>query len=166
MFLSLRDILIFKPFTMKVRILVAATLLLSITSCKTLTQTATDKDINGAVFTATTAELDVSDQKVTYTLRPSARVRRGGMQNCINVAIQEALKPSKGDVLIETQQAIVTRSGFLRRKIKSVTVSGYPAKYKEFKPMDSKVIEEAYKNGAISDKNLVKTKVSFFNRFK
>lgn len=151
---------------MKVQILVAATLLLSITSCKTLNQTATDKDINSVVFAATTAELDVSDQKVTYTLHPSAKVRRGGMQNCINVAIHEALKSSDGDVLIETQQAIVTRTGFLRKKIKSVTVSGYPAKYKDFKSLDSRVIEEAYKNGAINDKNSTKTRVSLFNKFK
>lgn len=120
---------------------------LTITSCSTVKKTATTRKVTAPIAAAVIGELEVSNQKITYTLEPSRKVRKGGLENCVNTAISEALeKNDRSDVLIETQKAIVQRYGLFGRKIKSVTVTGYPAKYKNFKSAD----EETVKAGIIS----------------
>lgn len=122
--------------------------LLCVTSCTTFKQSASQRNVAAPIVAVSYADLDVSDQKITYTLRPTKKVRKGGLQNCINVAIAEALKANGGgDILVETQEAIVERVGFLGKKIKSVTVTGYPAKYKNFRPASTKTIDDAFVRG-------------------
>ena len=45
------------------------------------------------------------------------------------------------DVLVESQQEIYVRQGLLGKKIKSVTVTGYPATYKNFKSVDEETLK-------------------------
>ncbi len=91
--------------------------------------------IGGAVQ----ADLDVSTRKIEYTYIPTDDVRRGGEDNVLNTAVREALrKNGGGDILVEMQTTITkgkSNSGFLTGKyvIKSVTVTGYPATYKNFR---------------------------------
>lgn len=132
---------------MKKRFLPIVVAALTMTSCSIVSKTATTRDVTAPLAAAVIGDLDVSNQKITYTLIPPQKIRRGGLQNCINTAISEALANNGGgDVLIETQKAIVERYGFGGRKIKSVTVTGYPAKYKNFRAAD----EETVKAGIIS----------------
>lgn len=116
---------------------------------------------------AALADLDVSSEKISYTLVPTRKVRKGGLQNCINTAIKEALKANgNGDVLIETQQAVVQRAGLFACKIKSVTVTGYPAKYKNFRTADEETVKAALVNGSLkinTIKQKSKTKGSIFS---
>lgn len=132
---------------MKKTILLMCVAALTITSCSTVQKTASTRKVTAPIAAAVISELEVSNQKITYTLEPSRKVRKAGLENCVNTAISEALeKNDHSDVLIETQKAIVQRYGLFGRKIKSVTVTGYPAKYKNFKSAD----EETVKAGIIS----------------
>lgn len=132
-------------------IIVASTM----TSCTTIYKTSTQRDVKAPLAGAVISDLDVSDQKITYTLIPSRKVRRGGLKNCINTAISEALeKNGGGDVLVETQNAIVQRTGVLFwTKIKSVTVTGYPATYKNFRPADTETVKQGILNGTLVDES-------------
>ncbi len=128
----------------------------AMTSCSTVYKTATTRNVEPTIAAVTLSDLDVSNEKITYTLIPTKKVRRGGLKNCINTAISEALALNGGDVLIETQQAIITRGGGVMRKIKSVTVTGYPAKYKNFRPADDKTLKEALVNGSVGPQHITK----------
>ncbi|MBR4996038.1 MAG: hypothetical protein IKY82_08255 [Alistipes sp.] len=121
---------------------------LILSSCSTITKTASTRDVSARVIGATLVDLDVSNSKISYTMKPSRAVQRGGTQNCIDVAISEALKEHGGDVLIETQKATVSRmSLFGFRRIKSVTVTGYPATYKNFNSMEQSELKQVLING-------------------
>lgn len=108
-----------------------AALSLTLTSCTSITKTAKNMDVETGMRSCSTAELEVSEQKATYTLRPIKAERRAGLRNVKNMAIR-ALLSEKGnaDVLV-APDFIVEKHG---RKVKSVTVTGYPAKYKNFEP--------------------------------
>lgn len=103
-------------------------------SCTTVKKTATARPVENPVRAEVIADMDVSPTKITYTMKPSAKVRRGGYRNVVNTAIREALeKNGGGDVLVETQVTSEFKSGFFSKKVKSITVSGYPAVYKNFR---------------------------------
>ncbi|MBQ3147901.1 MAG: hypothetical protein IJB87_00895 [Alistipes sp.] len=120
-----------------------------LSSCSTVYKTASTEDVSTRIVSTTLADLEVSNQKITYTFKPVASVRRGGVQNCINVAISEALKEHGGDVLIETQKATVCRmSLFGFNRVKSVTVTGFPATYKNFNSVDQSLIKRSLENGS------------------
>lgn len=131
-------------------------------SCSTVRQTATQRDVKAPIVSAVIGDLDVSDQKITYTYVPTNKVRRGGADNCINSAIAAALQPGGYDVLVETQEAVVERQGwFGKRKITKVTVTGYPAKYKNFRSADEKSINAGIVTGTLVDKSEGKVKTSW-----
>lgn len=120
------------------------------TSCSTVYKTATTREITAPLAAAVIGDLEVSNQKITYTLYPSNKVRKVGLRNCINTAISEALeKNGGGDVLVETQEAIIQRYGFFGKKIKSVTVTGYPAKYKNFRSADEQTVKAGIVSGSL-----------------
>ncbi len=126
---------------------ICAVALMSLSSCSTLQQSARTQNVRNYMASAVVGELEVSKDKITFTYNPPKAVRKLGKQNCINMAISEALKKyGSGDILVETQEAIVTKYGF-GRKIKSVKVTGYPATYVKFTPTDKKVVEEIILNG-------------------
>ncbi len=130
---------------------VAATL----TSCTVSRKTASQGNVTTSLSAAVTSDLEVSNTKISYTYSPSKSVRKGGPKNCINVAISEALAQNGGaDVLIETQEAVIEK--VCMRKIKRVTVTGYPAKYKNFKPVDEGTLKQGIVNGTLIRNNVVK----------
>lgn len=135
-----------KIITMK-KLFILLVVAITATSCSIMKQTATEQNVSSKVIAASIADLDVSNQKITYTYTPSNRVRKAGVQNCINVAITEALLHNGGgDVLVETHKAIIESYGF-GKKVKSVTVSGYPAKYKNFRSVDDATLSSGIVNG-------------------
>ena len=137
---------------MKKVFLALSVVLLTMSSCSTAYRTASQRDVTAPVAAAAIADFEISPKKITYTLIPTRKVRAGGMQNCVNTAISEALKANGGgDVLIETQEAIVKRSGLFLRKIKSVTVTGYPATYKNFRNVDEQTLKNALINGTLKN---------------
>lgn len=123
--------------------------MLCIASCSTVNKTSTTRSITAPVIAATIADLDVAQQKISYTYYPTSAVKRGGLANVKAAAVAEALaKNGNGDVLVESQCEVVTYTGFFRRTIKSVTVTGYPATYKNFKAVSAPTLEKMLLNGA------------------
>lgn len=135
--------------------LLAAPLIMS--SCSSSIQkTASVQDVKSPIIAVVISDLDVSNQKISYTLKPTKKISNAGLRNCINTAISEALAAhGNGDVLIETQETIVQRYGF-GRKIKSVTVTGYPAKYKNFRPVAEETVNAGIANGAFTGTSHIK----------
>ncbi len=120
----------------------------AMTSCSTVKKSASERSVGPSIIAAVISDLDISNTKITYTMKPSAKVRKGGVQNCINTAIREALAANgDGDVLIETQQTVIQKTGLLGTKVRSVTVTGYPAKYHNFRTVDEATIKAGIANG-------------------
>ena len=119
---------------MKKVFLAASVVALCLTSCTTVRKSATTIDIATKVCSPNSAELEVSEKRVTYKFYPEKRVRRGGLNNIKNTAVREALAENgDGDVLVDAKFDVTPRRGLMGTKVKSVIVTGYPAKYKNFK---------------------------------
>ena len=107
----------------------------ALTSCNSIRTSATYQDPTNILRTATVADLDVSDTKITFTFKPSFAVRRGGDKNVIKAAVQEALRINGGgDVLVGMEYITVSKITILPfvSRIREVTVTGRPAKYTNF----------------------------------
>lgn len=112
-------------------------LTLSLASCSSIRHTASTVDVNTEIVSHSKADLNVSPNKITYTLRPSKAVRRCGEKAVIKTTVAEALKANgNADVLVGMQYEIKkTRNFFGRNNIKYVTVTGYPATYVNVTPI-------------------------------
>ena len=114
-----------------------------VTSCKIIHSTAEYKDPTTFLRNVTVADLEVASDRITFTFEPSKSVRRGGNQNVIKAAIREALRVNGGgDVLVDLEYITVTKPGlfsFMLSPIREITVSGYPAKYKNFHSLDDSI---------------------------
>ena len=110
-------------------------------SCVTTTKTAKTADTSAQLLSATVAGLEVSPERITYTLNPTKSVRRGGLANVKRAAEQEALaKYGNADVLVDAEYTISKSNfGFFWNKVESVTVSGRPAKYTNFHSLNDSV---------------------------
>lgn len=111
-----------------------------LSSCDTLTKTARTADIPSAQYNATVADLKVTD-RISYTMQPSKAVQRGGMSNVKQAAESEALEKKGGnaDILLEPQFVIEKKRTLFGSKVKSITVSGRPATYTNFRSLDDSV---------------------------
>lgn len=113
------------------KLLLCSVLALSMTSCSYIANTSTRDNINVIAVSPVIAELDVSKTKITYVYTPvPSSISALGKENVINTAVKEALyENGNADVFVglETQ---IKYYGF---KIDSVIVTGYPAKYKNFR---------------------------------
>ncbi len=106
---------------------------LGMTSCTTVTKTASSINVDDILKSRNMAELSVQDTRISYTFHPVKSIRRGGLANIKAAAVSEALKQNGGaDVLVEPQFEVRQRRGLFGKKVKYVTVTGYPAKYVKF----------------------------------
>lgn len=112
---------------------------LMLASCTTTTKTARTESIPYSMYNANVADLNVGE-RISYTLTPSKDIRRGGLNNCKKAAIQNALvENGNADLLVEPQFVVSSRRGLFGTTIKSVTVTGRPAKYKNFRTLNDSV---------------------------
>ena len=129
---------------------IAATLL---ASCGSFTQTTSNtKFISTSThtrvgvakpITAVVADLEVSPEKITYLYIPTKAVRKGGFDNIVNCAVQEALRENGGaDVLVALEQQLKYGDD---GECESITITGYPAKYKNFRSPGTEYILELSK---------------------
>jgi hypothetical protein len=115
------------------------------TSCKITDASATYQHPSTYINTATVADLEVSNERISFTFQASAAVRRGGTQNVIKTAVREALRVNGGgDLLVDLEYITVSGSPIFSyifgiSPIKEVTVSGYPAKYTNFHNLDDSI---------------------------
>ena len=105
----------------------------ALSSCQTIKSTATHKAVDIQPIGALIADLEVSPNRISYTMIPHRRVQRGGFENVKSTAIREALKNNGGgDILVGLEVQTKSVRFLAWRSIKSITVSGYPAKYTNF----------------------------------
>lgn len=117
------------------RILFGLLLVILVSSCSLLrTSTSTTMNVDSSLISTTTADLQVSDVKISYTYYPKKQDRKAGLNHVISNATAVALKENgNADILVERQYEVVFKSRLFGKKIKSVTITGYPATYKNFK---------------------------------
>jgi hypothetical protein len=110
-------------------------------SCTTTSKTAKTADFDVATYNATVADLDVSDHRVSVTLNPvPADVNRGGISNVKKTVEAMALEQNgNADVLVNPEFTYTVERGFFSKKITSMTVTGRPAKYKNFRSLNDSV---------------------------
>lgn len=118
---------------MKKVVLIAAVVLTlcGMSSCSSVKHTSTAIPVGTTVSSSASADLIVSPTKISYTYKPSKAVKRSGESGVIQTAVSEALKANgNADVLVAPQYEITKK----RRTIKLITVTGYPATYKNIVP--------------------------------
>jgi len=118
-------------------LLVAAIAIIGLASCSSVRHTSTTIPVETTVASTSSADLVVSQKKISYTLVPTAAMRRTGEKAVIATAVAEALKANgNADVLVGFQYEIKkTRNFFGKNNIKYVTVVGYPATYTNVQPI-------------------------------
>lgn len=114
----------------KLLLLICVALLASCSTTKTGTSKTLDIVGPGVIHKPIIADLDVQQQKISYTANFS---RIESMQNARNEAVREALEQYNADVLIEPSYQSITSKGNTE-----LTVSGWPATYKNFR----QIVEE------------------------
>lgn len=120
-------------------LLFSSVLLLS--SCNTLTKTARTAEFGASLQSATVVDLTpATEHRVTYTMEPTKDILRGGEANVRQAAESEALtKYGNADVLLEPQYVVSKQRSLFGSKITSITVSGRPAYYTNFRALDDSV---------------------------
>jgi cobalamin biosynthesis Mg chelatase CobN len=103
--------------------------IICLSSCATTQMsTARYREVKGTVVhMPVTADLDVRPERVTATVTARSS---NTLQSVKTMAINEALKASKADLLIEPSYETSTTAGK-----HTVTVTGYPAFYKNFRTL-------------------------------
>lgn len=119
-----------------------------LSGCDTLQKTATTANISIQAHNATVADLKVGE-RISYTMTPSDEVRRGGEANVKQVAEAEALEKKGGnaDLLVNPLYVISKKRGLFSSKITSITVSGRPAFYTNFRPLPDSVFSNPVYRG-------------------
>lgn len=120
---------------MKKSLLLIVAVSLIVSSCapgaKLMNSASYAKSYAPAPVAAVFADLDVASAKITYFMMPTKTVLLGGYDNVIATAVREALENNGGgDVLVGLDTQVKYNS---KGEIESVTVSGYPAKYTNFR---------------------------------
>lgn len=116
----------------------AAAAVLMLSSCSTITHTASTEAVDTEVFNRSNADLNVSTQKISFTYNPDAAHRRAGKKAVLRAAVAKALEANgNADVLVAPQYEVKETRGLFTTKIKYVTVKGYPATYKNVHPTTS-----------------------------
>ena len=132
---------------MKKIILLAALAVMLFASCSPrLVTTSTRlgyKGMKPVSVTDVVADLEVSSTKINFVYVPSKSVNRVGLNNVISTAVREALLSNgNADVLV----GLETQTKFNHKgKVESIAISGYPAKYVNFRSVDAEYILEMSK---------------------
>lgn len=92
------------------------------------------------IETTTIATLDVSPKKITYVYNPTkidakSMTEKQLVKNAIYLALKEN---GNADELVGVNYYISLKRRFLTKRIKSISVSGYPATYKDFREPTAK----------------------------
>lgn len=128
--------------TMK-KLMILAAMAFIIASCSAptrLVNSASYKNISFQPVAAVFADLEVSPKKVTYFMMPSNSVAIGGYDNVVATAVREALLANgDADVMIGLETQVKYSSD---GAIESITVSGYPAKYTNFRSPGDDFLKE------------------------
>jgi len=113
---------------------------LSLSSCITTSKTARTLASSSSIKNATVADLRVTGERITKTIQPSKAIQRGGLENVKQAVIQEALNDCEmADVLVEPEFVIESKRNLFGTRITSITVTGRPAHYENFRTLHDSV---------------------------
>lgn len=150
----------------KIIVPIALTMAALLTSCgsfgpKSMVKTtATHTRVSATTpVVAVFADLEVSPTKISYFYLPSKTIAKGGYDNVVNAAVREALASNgDGDVIVglETQVKYDDKS-----QIESITITGYPAKYVNFRNPGDDYLKEISK-GSTNGNSGSKSPLSLF----
>lgn len=84
----------------------------------------------GVIQKPVIVDLDVQQTKITGTASDKTKK---GIETIKNEAVKDALSASKADVLVEPNFTVTTKNS-----TSTVEVTGYPAKYKDFRNIEEK----------------------------
>lgn len=101
-------------------------------SCSTIRKSSVSTmDVATSLTSSSAADLQVSQQKITYTYIPTKQDKKTGLRNVLNNAVTDALKANgNADVMVGMNYDVVMKR---KGKVKKVTITGYPAKYANFR---------------------------------
>lgn len=132
---------------MRSKLVVVLFAALAVTSCKSVVNSVKDAktlESDGAMFqTATLVDLNVSPARETYEIsyESGGDVLFPGLEQAKKNAVAELLQKTNSDVLVEPRYSIQSSSsnvaGLSAGAAVTVKVSGYPAKYKNFKALEA-----------------------------
>lgn len=119
----------------------ALSAVMMLSSCITITKTARTAETSSSIQNVTVADLQVTEKRVTYTMTPSKEIQRGGLSNVKQAAIQDALTANgNADVMVEPEFVISMKNKFIfGKEVSSITVTGRPAYYKNFRTLNDSV---------------------------
>ena len=94
--------------------------------------------VKPVITTDVMADLEVMPNKISFFYIPSNAVAKAGISNVVESAIREALLANgNADVLVGVEKQFkLTNKG----KVESITVTGYPAYYKNWRVLDEEYI--------------------------
>ena len=120
-----------------------------LSSCNTVNKTARTADTQSSLKSATVVDIvPATEQRVTHTVHPSKALLRGGENNVKQAVEHEALvKYGNADILLEPQYIVEKERRLFRTKITSVTVSGRPAYYTNYRALHDSVWANPVFNG-------------------
>ena len=135
---------------MKKLFIISALAMVAFASCTPmakLTNTSTHRKVNVLQpVVALLADLDVSTTKISFFYIPSKTVVNGGVDNVIDSAVREALLANgNADVLVGLEKQIKYN---IEGQVESITVTGYPAKYINFRSPGDDYLREISKANA------------------
>ncbi len=119
-------------------LLAIAALLLS--SCDVLQKTAKTVDTTSSIKNFTVADVKVAENRISKTIEPSKEIQRGGIEN-IKQAVEAAALAENGnaDVLMDPQYVISKKRTLFGSKITSITVTGRPGFYTNYRSLNDTV---------------------------
>lgn len=90
--------------------------------------------ISGLYVTPLVADLEVSPEKIFFFYIPSKTVVAGGYDNVVDTAVREALTSNgNADMLVALETQVKYNA---QGEPESITVTGYPAKYVNFRSVE------------------------------
>lgn len=118
---------------MKKCLLLGVGMTLAVSSCTTIHNTASTDQVDSKIVNLTVAQMDVADHHVTKTIEwnwnPFTMVSMAAQKNNV---VAEAVREADADLLVEPQFTVKKRGLF---RGGSITVSGRPAKYTDFRSL-------------------------------
>ncbi len=108
-------------------------------SCSVNRAAVSTTSVQAPVVSTTIVSLEVAKKPITYTYHPNRQERRLSVSQLVSNATYEALqKQTNADELVKVSYYLNGKAGlFGFVKVKSVTITGYPATYKNFREPDA-----------------------------
>ena len=116
------------------------------------------------IETATAADLNIQPTKIAYTYYPKkTEARHLSNNDLLRNAIYKALQINGNyDALVELNYQMKTKATLFGTRVTEITVTGYPAKFENFRkptPEDRENMEAIGKNRMMSNANVREVKL-------